>query len=377
MSDRIVIGQLQLARSRAFRNAFEAMVIREEFRKIDVELLSTQEPCEAGPEGDLVTLILDGVNEYQSRKLGIDVSFKMAATAARGRTPGRAKLGYRNTRTHIDGRSTPAIEIDPERAPYIRTAFHLFASSQYTLRRLRDELTMAGLRTRPNKNYPAGAPITITQLTRLLRDRTYLGLVQWCGEEYPGTHPALVDQALFDRVQRVLADRCRKSRDSRWDHHLKGLLGCARCSGRLHLEVCRNRHGWRYPYFVCSGRQPRTCDLPRLPLKAVEAVVDSQWTSISFTADEKAAISEELHRAAQARQAALGDLRRRLRGERTRLNRIEDQCLELLGQPGWPWTSSPSDSRSSVSGAPASGNGSMNSTSQTVKQTSMATWSMS
>lgn len=191
LNQRDVEVVLVYTRSRAFRNAFEAMVIREEFRKIDVELLSVQEPCETGPEGDLVTLILDGVNEYQSRKLGMDVSFKMAATAARGSTPGRAKLGYRNTRAHVDGRSTPGIEIDPERAPYIGTAFRLFASGQYTLRRLRDELSHAGLRTRPTKTRPAGAPVTITQLTKLLRDRTYLGFVQWCGEEYPGNHPAL------------------------------------------------------------------------------------------------------------------------------------------------------------------------------------------
>ncbi|MCC3762663.1 recombinase family protein [Glycomyces sp. TRM65418] len=327
---------LVYTRSRAFRNAFEAMVIREEFRKIDVELLSVQEPCENGPEGDLVTLILDGVNEYQSRKLGIDVAFKMAATAARGSTPGRAKLGYRNARTYVDGRSTPTIEIDPDRAPYIGTAFRLFASGQYTLRRLRDELSNAGLRTRPTKSHPAGAPVTITQLTKLLRDRTYLGLVQWCGEEYPGNHPALIDQDLFDRVQRVLNDRCRRTRDRKWDHHLKGLLQCARCGDRLHLEVTRNRHGWRYCYFVCAGRQPRTCDLPRLPLPAVEAAVEAHWATVTFSRDEKTAIGQDLHRAAQSQRAATEALRRRLRSERTRLNRLEDQCLEVLGQPDWP-----------------------------------------
>jgi site-specific DNA recombinase len=336
LNQRDVEVVLVYTRSRAFRNAFEAMVIREEFRKIDVELLSTQEPCETGPEGDLVTLILDGVNEYQSRKLGIDVAFKMAATAARGRTPGRAKLGYRNTRVQIDGRSTPAIEIDPERAPYVATAFRLFATGQYTLSRLRNELATAGLRTRPTKSHPAGAPITVTQLTRLLRDRTYLGFVQWCGEEYPGTHPALVDQYVFDRAQRVLADRCRTTRDRKWDHHLKGLLTCARCSKRLHLEVCRNRHGWRYFYFVCGGRQPRTCDLPRLPLPVVEETVTAHWNLVAFTPEEKRAISQELDRATQTQQTAVGNLRRKLRSERTRLNSLEDQCLELLGQPGWP-----------------------------------------
>lgn len=336
LNQRDVEAVLVYTRSRAFRNAFEAMVIREEFRKIGVELLSTQEPCEAGPEGDLVTLILDGVNEYQSRKLGIDVSFKMAAAAARGRMPGRAKLGYRNTRIQVEGRSTPAIELDPDRAPYIGTAFRLFASGQYTLSRLRNELATAGLRTRPTRAHPAGSPITVTQLTKLLKDRTYLGYVQWCGEEYPGTHPPLVDQDLFDRTQHALASRCRSTRDRKWDHYLKGLLACARCGKKLHFEVSRNRHGWHYFYFICAGRQPRTCDLPRLPLSVVEAVTEAHWATVAFTPDEQAAVADDLHRAVQSQQAATEDLRRRLRRERTRLNSLETQCLELLGQPGWP-----------------------------------------
>ncbi|GAB4006394.1 hypothetical protein GCM10029992_56920 [Glycomyces albus] len=76
---RDVAAGLVYARSRALRNAYEALVTREEFRRLGVELLSTQESSETGPEGDLVTLILDGVNEYQSRKIGADVSLTMAA----------------------------------------------------------------------------------------------------------------------------------------------------------------------------------------------------------------------------------------------------------------------------------------------------------
>jgi len=327
---------LVYTRSRAFRNAYEAMVTREAFRKIGVELLSTQEPSEPGPEGDLVTLILDGVNEYHSRKLGADVAFKMAAKAARGGTPGRAKLGYRNTRAPIEGRSTAVIDIDPDRAPFIVTAFRLFATGQYTLSSLRDALAVAGLRSRPSKRHPAGSPISVTQVTKMLSDRTYLGYVVWCGEEYPGDHPALVDQELFDRAQRALADRCRGSRRRKWEHHLKGLLWCGRCSRRLILESSRNGHGWHYFYFLCSGRQPRTCDLPRLPIATVEAAIEAHWSTITIRPDEQEAITQYLTTAVQNQRATDNALRQRLRHERTRLSRLEDQCLELLGQPDWP-----------------------------------------
>ncbi|GAB4001457.1 hypothetical protein GCM10029992_37060 [Glycomyces albus] len=236
----------------------------------------------------------------------------------------------------IDGRTTAAIAIDPERAPFIDTAFRLYATGQYSLRRLREALVTAGLRTRPTRSHPAGSPVTTAQVAKMLRDRTYLGYVQWCGQEYPGNHPALVGQDLFDRVQRVLADRHRGTRERKWDHHLKGLLWCGRCSRRLVLEPVRNRYDRQYFYYLCTGKQLHACDLPRLPLALVEAAVEAHWATITFAPHDLAVIEQRLTDAAIDRRTATAALRRRLRAERTRLNHLEDQCLELLGQPDWP-----------------------------------------
>lgn len=324
------------ARSRAFRNAYEAMVTREEFRKLGVELLSTQEPSEVGPEGDLVTLILDGVNEYQSLKLGADVSFKMAAKAARGGTPGWAKLGYRNVRMRVDGRIMATIEIDSERAPFIDTAFRLFATGQFSINRLQRALTIAGLRTRPTRSHPAGTAISISHLATVLRDRTYLGYVQWCGKEYPGRHPALVDAELFDRVQRVLADRGRGTRECKWDHYLKGLLWCRRCSRRMILEGARSHSGRLYFYFRCAGMHRHGCDLPRIPVAAVEAAVELHFAAVRIGPGECTETAYLIAGALADRRRVLDVLRKQLGSELARLDRLEDQYLELLGSPGWP-----------------------------------------
>src|SRR5207244_12337821 len=122
--------------------------------------------------------------------------------AKRGGTLGRAKLGYLNVRERFEGREVRTVIVDPERAPFIPLAFELYATGEYSLERLSDELTTRGLRTRPGR-YPGG-PVSDSKLSVMLRDRYYLGIVTHNGAEYPGRHPALVSEELFERVQVLL-----------------------------------------------------------------------------------------------------------------------------------------------------------------------------
>ena len=59
-----------------------------------------------------------------------------------------AKFGYDNIRVKHDGREIRTIAVDPERAPFVRLAFELYATGNYSFPDLRDALTDAGCRTR-------------------------------------------------------------------------------------------------------------------------------------------------------------------------------------------------------------------------------------
>ena len=113
---------------------------------------------------------------------------------------------------------------------------------------LREFITDAGLRTRPTEAYPVGRPLYLSEISRILTDRTYLGLVIWKGEEYPGEHEPLVEPEIFDRVQDTLAKRRAGTRERTWECYLKGLLWCARCGRRLVLDPARAGRGWDGPW---------------------------------------------------------------------------------------------------------------------------------
>src|SRR5262249_23652999 len=101
-----------------------------------------------------------------------------------------------------------------------------------------------------------GQPFIKTTLSKLLSNVTYLGKIRYKDEIHPGEHRAIVDAALWHRVQELLKDtRTPGDAGARntSDALLKGLLHCAGCGRAMTPSyACRNG-GKRYRYYMCSG----------------------------------------------------------------------------------------------------------------------------
>lgn len=110
-------------------------------------------------------------------------------------------------------------------------------------------------------------------MSRLLRDRYYIGEITYKDETYDGRHPALVDRELFDRVQSMLEDTGKAGERKRvYDSYLKGSVFCCgecqlergRGDNRLLIQRAVGRNEAECFYFFCSARQ-RTMRLPPHP----------------------------------------------------------------------------------------------------------------
>jgi DNA invertase Pin-like site-specific DNA recombinase len=66
------------ARSRLHRNSVGAAITKRDLRKAAATIISIMDCTEDSAIGDLVTTVIDGVNEYQSRASGADVAYKLA-----------------------------------------------------------------------------------------------------------------------------------------------------------------------------------------------------------------------------------------------------------------------------------------------------------
>lgn len=141
--DYVIVYQM----SRAFRNATEELVTKAQLKQLGVQLISVKENFGTGYLADAMEGVMAIFNELQVRANGEDVKTKMLNKAINGGTNNRAKLGYRNTTTTVDGRKINTIEVDQERAKYVVMAFELWATGTYAnAEALQTALTDAGLR---------------------------------------------------------------------------------------------------------------------------------------------------------------------------------------------------------------------------------------
>jgi Recombinase len=136
-------------------------------------------------------------------------------------------------------RAVAQIVHDPVQAPLVREAFEVFGAGQRSIRQLRDLMADQGLRT------TLGAIPAVSQMHRLLRNKLYMGVVSWHGEEHQGDYETIVDPELFETVQAVI----RKHqggvvRERRHHHYLRGKLICAKCDSRwTDMQVNRQHDG--------------------------------------------------------------------------------------------------------------------------------------
>jgi site-specific DNA recombinase len=262
-----------------------------ELKSYGAQLVSVKENIDETPAGQLLHAIMAGIAEFYSRNLATEALKGMTQKAKTGGTPGKAPIGYLNTRQRIDGREIRVVAVDPDRAPTIQWAFEAYATGEHTIRTLAEALATRGVAS--DRGAKRGRPLANSYVAKLLSNRYYLGYVTFKGTEYKGKHQPLITQAVFDQVQQVLDAHDTSGEKQRVHHHyLKGTIYCGQCQRRLSFTLARGR----YPYFFCLGRHQRqtTCQQPYLDVEAVEAAVERFWRTVRVPAGVKQLIEDGL-----------------------------------------------------------------------------------
>ena len=191
------------------------------------------------PAGRLMLTMIGGVSEFFSDQLGVHVSKAKQVRAESGFPVGNLPFGYR-----LNERSGVAAPV-PAEAAAVTGAFERKAAGD-TNGAVAEWFSAQAFKTRTGRMFTAHA------IKDMLTTRFYVGVVRYKGTEYPGRHPALVDEELYERVQQRRR-HARRPREQRAGPPsiLHGMLNCGNCGSALHSDrnkagypLYRERHGW-------------------------------------------------------------------------------------------------------------------------------------
>jgi site-specific DNA recombinase len=312
---------------RLARNIEDHVAIKAVLRRHRCQLISVTENIEETASGKLVEGIHALMAEFYSSNLATEIRKGTIQKAKSGGTPHLAPLGYLNIRKRVEGKELGTIAVDPERAPLVQHAFEAFATGNYTLDSLLSELTARGLRHRSTAKRHA-RPLSRAQLSNLLHNRYYIGIVNYAGVEYVGRHEPLIGRDLFDQVQAVLLSHNVSGEKQRKHHqYLKGSVFCGRCGSRLCITRARG-NGGTYLYFFCNGRHKGTgCLQPYIRVEDLEDAVVDYYAMIQLEPERMDQIRNDIREEmADQRRRGLQETKRQER----RLASLSAQRTKLL-----------------------------------------------
>jgi DNA invertase Pin-like site-specific DNA recombinase len=188
---------------RLTRSLFDFAKIVEVFEAKNVSFVSiTQQFNTSTSMGRLTLNVLLSFAQFERELAGERIRDKIAASKKKGMwMGGLPPLGY-----DVKNRK---LMVNEEEARTVRHIFRRYLALK-SVRALKTELEEAGIRSK-RRILADGTACGAQKLSRgalylLLQNRIYRGEIIHKGDAYPGEHPGIVDQALWDQVQVTVAE---------------------------------------------------------------------------------------------------------------------------------------------------------------------------
>lgn len=243
--ERVIVYQLD----RFARDRYDSASNKNKLKKNGVKVVSAKEQINDDPSGILIESVLEGMAEYYSAELSQKIHRGMDINAEKclsnGSNPG---LGYKVNK------QTREFYVDPQGAAVVREIFERYASGETAADIIRD-LNARQIKTSQGREFNKNS------LSRILRNRRYIGIYIYKGKETPGGMPRIIDDELFDRVQRTL-DRNKaapaRSRGKE-EYLLTTKLFCGYCKAPMAGMSGIGKLGRKYCYYACNNARKHTC----------------------------------------------------------------------------------------------------------------------
>jgi site-specific DNA recombinase len=191
-----------------------------------------------------------------------------------------------------------------------------------------------------------GEKFAKNSLNRILRDPVYVGKVRYKDEVYPGMHPGIIEEHIFDSVQVMLDSNNMTRTGYRQDDNsflLKGLTYCAVCHSAMTPSFSLSK-GKKYHYYRCTcslDPSKNKCRVGSVAARKIEGLVVEE---LKFLAEDPRIIEGVVESAAVEQKNKVREFYSKRKVLQDRLVQIDKKAKNLLdvisesgkdGQPGY------------------------------------------
>lgn len=210
------------------------------------KLISISEPMlnDDSPEAIYLEALIDAGAEYYSKNLAKHIRRGMNYNAEHALYNGHKVWGY-------DVDTDKKYVIDNDIAPFVRRMFTEYAEGK-PMQDICNDFNAQGLRT------SRGALFGVKTMNKLLQNRAYIGEYKFGDYVIEGGMPAIIDEELFDKVQKMFAVNKRGGSQKRVKmkdiprNWLTGKLYCGECGTSMCGTSGTSKTGRIYYYYHCA-----------------------------------------------------------------------------------------------------------------------------
>jgi DNA invertase Pin-like site-specific DNA recombinase len=267
---------------RLTRSLADFAKIVEQFDKQGVSFVSvTQQFNTTTSMGRLTLNVLLSFAQFEREVTGERIRDKIAASKRKGMwMGGTVPMGYDLEDRHL--------VINPEEASRVKEIYEAYLA-EGCVSSLQIYLERKGIRSKKRLsktgNVSGDNAFSRGALYTMLQNRVYLGEITHKETSYPGQHPGIVDQDLWDRVQLQLKDNIQGERRRPRATSKSLLMGLVYDeAGNLFTPSHATKKSRRYRYYVSpsliKGRAKDSTGPVRLPAEEIEELVLSQLSAL-------------------------------------------------------------------------------------------------
>lgn len=220
------------------------------------------------------------------RKLAVDTRRGMQSKAEKGHKPGIPPVGYLNDRFE------KIVIADPDRFHLVRILWDKMLTGTYSIAQL---VTIAGKElnlTTPVRGKTGGKPIAYSSLCAMFKNRFYVGVLPFKGQEYPGKHTQMVTEEEFEKVQQIIdPTHTTRPKDKTYSFQLRNLFLCGECGFAITVEqkqklIKSTGETRTYIYYHCTGKSKNIkCTQPKRHVSEDELMKQIKDKLTKFTID--------------------------------------------------------------------------------------------